>query len=48
MPIDAAPGAPQAGGNIERTEVRIGTYGPLIFLNAIDTLRSYADCALAF
>jgi hypothetical protein len=48
MPIDAAPGAPQAGGNMEGTEVRIGTYGPLIFSNAIDTLRSYADCALAF
>jgi len=46
--IDAAPGALQAGGNIEGTEVRIGTYGPLTFLNAIDTLSSYADCALAF
>jgi hypothetical protein len=46
MPIDAAPGAlgrRQHGGK----EVRIGAYGPLTFY-AIDTLRSYADCALAF
>jgi K+-transporting ATPase A subunit len=47
MPIDAAPGALQAGGNMEGKEVRIGAYGPLTFY-AIDTLRSYADCALAF
>jgi hypothetical protein len=31
MPIDAAPGVLQAGGNMEGTEVRIGAYGPLIF-----------------
>jgi K+-transporting ATPase A subunit len=35
------------GGNMEGKEVRIGAYGPLTFY-AIDTLRSYADCALAF
>jgi hypothetical protein len=29
MPIDAAPGALQAGGNMEGKEVRIGAYGPL-------------------
>jgi len=48
MPIDAAPGALQAGGKMEGKEVWIGADGPLTFLNAIDTLRSYADCALAF